>query len=1043
MEFYINLSKAFNLGKLVKKPVQVRGKNGKVFTRMQWVNPEDLSTGHGVRTIRSEGDMIEAMRHGIHKHPDYDRVKQEQEVHHTTHDFNNHPEFHLPETSESQYHARMNGINNHIPHDRESVSGTTHQPKPKPMHEEVFDDWEENMLFDEEFLEGNFGHLHSDMDELAGQIRRGFESSFKGLFGDMSKPELESHFSHPEGEFTAHIQSIWPFDPEEGGDLPESYAEGKSGFHISMQLADRNGEYAGEVRRMVNQTEDGVLEVHNSLLQLEEAHHDKGYGSILYKNSEKLWNTLAKGSEVHINLVANISVGTYAWAKKGFDFDGTSELEKAHQELSDFIEGHGLDKKKIESINGLNSLSDLSTAEQFANLKYDRGFDLSGYTDLKGEAHLGKAFMLLGKTPWKGVRKMGTGEPVLKSLSVEHIHLPYGSEDKEPIKAKRTVEKHHKSKEGLIMRNGKIVPDDRWLHPEVMRKSVPLIIDLSKAFNFAKLVKKPVQVRGKNGKVFTRMQWVSPADVSTGMGMRRISSKQAWENAKKDGIHKHPDYEKALKDQGVHEDTYEDHHPHFFLPETEDSYNNRNERLDAFDDFSEYMKHAEHDVQYNHGQDPPGHMNKIYKEDHFVPKEEEHVELDTNAFQQKHGIHPEIHGIIRSVLEEGSDYYKEGNYPHLGMQLNEISIKLHKHWSTISAHVRDHIKSTTKEKFIQNVQLACLKEGNVKHDLAAAIHPAIAKSVVDHILGQQLADKFRKDIDNHSLCINFPGSRIERYQNGPYKASTMVSTIERNYGKAGLEKWEDIINDPDMSEEEKIKATGDISGDIQARADAEYSAFALTLEDRKPVYIAYNPLNAETGSATYYGNRWMKVNEDVLGDCTVSFDDTFADTRTIPKAHSMEHLKDMFIMKCINRHHEMKYIKQNGEENYSHWWQFMGELPLELQYHKPTVEPDQFEIMPDPADKPIDKYKGTHYDFTDDDDLDVDEDIDLDELTEGIDDDDLGDLDDFDLDDNFDDPDFDHELDDLDDLDLEDLDLKSNDEEYSWDDLFDEEEDKK
>jgi hypothetical protein len=46
-----------------------------------------------------------------------------------------------------------------------------------------------------------------------------------------------------------------------------------------------------------------------------------------------------------------------------------------------------------------------------------------------------------------------------------------------------------------------------------IRKSMPLVIDISKGrINTAKLVKRAVQVRGKGGQVFTRMQWVDPHD---------------------------------------------------------------------------------------------------------------------------------------------------------------------------------------------------------------------------------------------------------------------------------------------------------------------------------------------------------------------------------------------------------------------------------------------------------------------------------------------------------------------------------------------------
>lgn len=51
MELYIDLSKGINRGKLVKRAVQVKGKNGKVFTRMQWVDPttgQPVSEHHNV-----------------------------------------------------------------------------------------------------------------------------------------------------------------------------------------------------------------------------------------------------------------------------------------------------------------------------------------------------------------------------------------------------------------------------------------------------------------------------------------------------------------------------------------------------------------------------------------------------------------------------------------------------------------------------------------------------------------------------------------------------------------------------------------------------------------------------------------------------------------------------------------------------------------------------------------------------------------------------------------------------------------------------------
>ena len=94
------------------------------------------------------------------------------------------------------------------------------------------------------------------------------------------------------------------------------------------------------------------------------------------------------------------------------------------------------------------------------------------------------------------------------------------------IDIKRTIPIEHVGREGILKdENGKEIFDDSWLHPEVLNeewekstnrnikrlsKSVGLYIDLSKAMNTSKLVKKPVQVKGKDGKTFTRMQWVDP-----------------------------------------------------------------------------------------------------------------------------------------------------------------------------------------------------------------------------------------------------------------------------------------------------------------------------------------------------------------------------------------------------------------------------------------------------------------------------------------------------------------------------------------------------
>jgi hypothetical protein len=110
-----------------------------------------------------------------------------------------------------------------------------------------------------------------------------------------------------------------------------------------------------------------------------------------------------------------------------------------------------------------------------------------------------------------------------------------------------TVKMKHVSKEGLSRVDGKEQHDDSWLHKESdsdsksltrrinslyrTNKKEPkepteksLYIDLAKGqINRSKLIRRMVQVRGKNGKIFTRMQWVDP---NTGQPVSETSKKQ-------------------------------------------------------------------------------------------------------------------------------------------------------------------------------------------------------------------------------------------------------------------------------------------------------------------------------------------------------------------------------------------------------------------------------------------------------------------------------------------------------------------------------------
>lgn len=77
MELYIDLEKGrMNTAKLVKKPVQVRGKNGKIYTRMQWVDPR---TGQPVSEAHSHVEEDQPQHRTQKEHIDHHVKKMSRE----------------------------------------------------------------------------------------------------------------------------------------------------------------------------------------------------------------------------------------------------------------------------------------------------------------------------------------------------------------------------------------------------------------------------------------------------------------------------------------------------------------------------------------------------------------------------------------------------------------------------------------------------------------------------------------------------------------------------------------------------------------------------------------------------------------------------------------------------------------------------------------------------------------------------------------------------------------------------------------------------
>jgi len=224
-------------------------------------------------------------------------------------------------------------------------------------------------------------------------------ASAKDVFGDLSPSAIEHVFSSPDGKYTAHIESV----------IPDVSDFGKGRYHVdwnmTLKLKSKDGFSAGRVIRKVGRDWDGTLLVHNELLDVEDDYQNIGIAGNLYERTEQMWKHISKGNKVKISIYANITIGAYAWAdkSKGFDFADSYELENARTELWSFIENNGWDANKVMNACGYDSVDDLEHAWEFAELDDGYRYDLTphNFHDLKGEAHLGKAFMLTSKSSWE------------------------------------------------------------------------------------------------------------------------------------------------------------------------------------------------------------------------------------------------------------------------------------------------------------------------------------------------------------------------------------------------------------------------------------------------------------------------------------------------------------------------------------------------------------------------------------------------------------------------------------------------------------------
>ncbi|AYP68557.1 hypothetical protein EalM132_00043 [Exiguobacterium phage vB_EalM-132] len=426
--------------------------------------------------------------------------------------------------------------------------------------------------------------------------------------------------------------------------------------------------------------------------------------------------------------------------------------------------------------------------------------------------------------------------------------------------------------------------------------------------NTAKLVRKPVQVKGKGGQVFTRMQWVNPyEEQGNDHGVRKIQTHEDWKKAKEDGIHHHEKYHEALKDQKVSEDTHEDHHPHFHLPETKESRRNMMKRL-----------HQEH-------------------------------------YADVVAEHHNVHGM-KEAKEHISEMLKFGLAKYPADTISTVNSELYDIMPNFRSQVAQDIAKSNTENYVKNVQIGALSRSNV-HPLAS--NPVLLRHFINEAIGEDNADKLRERLsDTMGITANTNSSNIPNILEKGYKGADM-----EHYLNSGLLTDKDKIElrellESDIDDHESMadwmNKIGKLHADLYERVGFENSVLGLHPNDRKPTYLAFNPNTYSNNGLTFYGDGMVEATNlsDILAHSTATRDDSFMNDQLIPKIYGVEHLKDIHLLKLIENDplHQITNLASDkpsvtADDIVLHAMVGDTMIPIELQYHKSVIPPQDLNAV--------------------------------------------------------------------------------------------------
>jgi hypothetical protein len=222
---------------------------------------------------------------------------------------------------------------------------------------------------------------------------------FKGAVNYSASPNIRQEILDGMRSFGVTEDDVkdmcnWPGDEDVTATVKVSGDED----HLSLETywEDKNGERFGYMKRDFRRKDNDKVDVHHSRLRIEGRYQDRDIADKLYKAQFEVYK---KAGVDTVSIYADISIGKYAWARKGFQYESSSEPEEQTAKFKRWCEDKGVE---------LDSYPTFRTPQDVANFKAPGwkiySSDIYNHAIKTGDYDLGKAFMLdsNGHGDWEG-----------------------------------------------------------------------------------------------------------------------------------------------------------------------------------------------------------------------------------------------------------------------------------------------------------------------------------------------------------------------------------------------------------------------------------------------------------------------------------------------------------------------------------------------------------------------------------------------------------------------------------------------------------------